>query len=103
MSKRCVSISTVSQAKSLLLTSSTANHGPVEDTDEESDSDLDDDPGTGVVCVRSGFPAWEKTSDGSKDLEETGVCETETAGESKGSLTHNLFQTWNLLHIGNRD
>lgn len=75
-------ISTVSQAKSLLLASSTANHGPVEDTDEESDGDLDDDPGTGVVCVRSGFPAWEKTSDGGKDLEkETGACETETAGE----------------------
>ncbi|XP_060757138.1 nuclear factor NF-kappa-B p105 subunit [Neoarius graeffei] len=54
-----------------------SNHGPVEDTDEESDSDLDDDPGTGGVCVQPRFPASEESSDESEDLDESGVCETE--------------------------
>ncbi|KAK3520585.1 hypothetical protein QTP70_027502 [Hemibagrus guttatus] len=51
-----------------------SNHGPVEDTDEESDSDLDEDPGTGGVCI-----ALEEKREESQGLEETDVFETETA------------------------
>lgn len=69
----------------------------MEDTDEESDSDLDDDPGTGGVCVQPAFPASEERSEESKDLEQSGVCETEITGKFKGSLTYNPFETGHLL------
>lgn len=65
----------------------------MEDTDEESDSDLDDDPGTGGVCVQPGFPASEESSDESEDLDKSGECETEITGEFQGSLTSSPFET----------
>ncbi|XP_053507296.1 nuclear factor NF-kappa-B p105 subunit isoform X2 [Ictalurus furcatus] len=55
-----------------------SNNGPVEDTDEESDGDVDDDPGTGGVCVQPIFLASEEMSEESEGLEESDVCETET-------------------------
>lgn len=79
------------------LTSTTVNHGPVEDTDEESDGDVDDDPGTGGVCVQPIFLASEEMSEESEGLEESDVCETETTGESKGNPFTQFF--WDLGFI----
>ncbi|KAM9456939.1 nuclear factor NF-kappa-B p105 subunit [Clarias gariepinus] len=55
------------------------NHGPVEDTDEESDNDLDDDPGTGGVCYRPEFLVSDGRSEESKDLDKSGVCDSGNA------------------------
>lgn len=63
----------------------------MEDTDEESDGDVDDDPGTGGVCVQPIFLASEEMSEESEGLEESDVCETETTGESKGNPFTQFF------------
>ncbi|KAI4897514.1 hypothetical protein NFI96_015906, partial [Prochilodus magdalenae] len=57
-------------------------HGPVEDTDEESDNDLDDDPGSGGAvrdCVQLGATKAEVRSKEVKDLEEVTSGEAEAA------------------------
>lgn len=75
----------------------------MEDTDEESDTDPDDDPGTGAVCVQAGFLASEERSEESEVLEETVECKTENLGEFKGSHTHDPSKIWDLLYLGNED
>ncbi|KAI5623109.1 BICD family-like cargo adapter 1 isoform X3 [Silurus asotus] len=56
-----------------------SNHGPVEDTDEESDNDLDDDPGTGGVCIQLRPLVSEEGSEENESSGESGTCETETS------------------------
>lgn len=57
----------------------------MEDTDEESDSDLDDDPGTNGLCVQPACPAPGERSDKSEASEESDVFKTETTGECNRS------------------